>query len=46
MINYDEIAKDMNQFYSDHEELFRGKTDDEIKAICMMYAAMKQAVQQ
>jgi len=44
-INYEAIKNDMNGFYDRNKELFVGCSEQEEKAICMMFAAMKQGIE-
>jgi hypothetical protein len=42
-VDYEKLTKDMNKFANAHPELDRN--DEEFKLICMMYGAMKQAIE-
>lgn len=44
-INYEAVKSDMNGFYDRHPELFVGCSEQEEKAICMLFAAMKQGIE-
>lgn len=43
-INYEAVKNDMNNFYDKHTELFSECSEEETKAICMLFAAMNQGI--
>lgn len=44
-VDYEILTNDMNEFFDGNASLFDGCTKDEAKAICMMFGAMKQAIE-
>ena len=42
-VNFEQITRDMNAFANTHPEFERN--EEEFKLICMMYAAMKQGIE-
>lgn len=43
-VDYEAITNDMNEFYNKHNDLFTNCNEEETKAICMLFAAMNQAL--
>jgi hypothetical protein len=44
-VDYEILTNDMNEFFDGNASLFDDCTKDEAKAICMMFGAMKQAIE-